>query len=154
MACNCRNKQEMVDMTNAAITDKVIVEDSRAEAVSINLKQCYECAKKHVSRAKEEFKEYHTGYPEHIKNLMMSMRVAEADIRGAFLKWCEVQAQLDMGAGELLGRDINGDTMKFSHVKVAKAIRKERLQLNTDPLYVPDFDELLVQIQLLEHSAL
>lgn len=124
------------------------------EAKEIELKQCYECAKKHLSRAKEEFKEYHTGYPQHLKNLIQSTRVAEEDVRGAFLKWNEVQAQLDMSSGELLGRNVNFETMRQEHIKLANAIRTERLKLSGNPQYIPDFDSLLVQIQLLEYSTL
>lgn len=153
MGCNC-NKSRKVKTVNSATQEISATESSNSirEALEINLKQCYECAKKHVSRAKEEFKEYHTGYPQHIKNLMMSLKVAENDVRQAFLKWCEVQAQLDMGAGELLGNGESATLTKQSHVALANAIRKERLQLNENPLYIPDFDELLVQIQLLEFA--
>lgn len=123
-----------------------------AEAKEIGLKQCYECAKKHLSRAKEEFKEYHTGYPQHSKNLIQSMRVAEADVAQAFLKWNEIQAQLDMSAGELLGREVNVDKVRSEHIELANDIRTERLKFNDNPLYIPRFDELLVRIQVLEYS--
>lgn len=133
---------------------EALPEITTTEAREIGLKQCYECAKKHLSRAKEEFKEYHTGYPKHIKNLIQSTRVAEEDVRGAFLKWNEVQAQLDMSSGELLGRDVNFTKLRNEHIRLANNIRTERLKFSGNPLYIPDFDNLLVQIQVLEYSTL
>ena len=141
MSCSCRQ--------GSSNTTSVKRQDSVAEAKEIGLKQCYECAKKHLSRAKEEFKEYHLGYPEHIKNLIQSVRVAENDVREAFLKWNEIQAQLDMSSGELLGRDY-GTTVHDKHLEIAQAIRSERLKLSNNPRYIPMFDDLLVAIQQLE----
>ena len=135
-------------------TKPVLSVNSEAEAFEIGLKQCYECAKKHLARAKEEFKEYHTGYPGHIKNLIQSTRVAEDSVRQAFLTWTEVQAQLDMSAGELLGSEANQLQMREEHISLANRIREERLKLNDNPLYVPEFDDLLVAIHQLEYQTL
>lgn len=132
----------------------VPAEDPVKEAISMDLKQCYECAKKHVARAQILFEEYHTGYPQHIKNLMLSLKVAEADVKKAFLKWQRVQAHLDMSANELLGNEANSPTMDTRHLEVARKIREVRIDLNTDPLYVPDFNSLLVAIQLLEYAEI
>ena len=129
-----------------------LVPEVMAEARDIGLKQCYECAKKHLSRAKEEFKEYHTGYPQHVKNLIQSLRVAESDISQAFLKWNEIQAQLDMSAGELLGKEVNFNKLRSEHIELANDVRLERLRFNENPLYIPRFDELLIRIQVLEYS--
>ena len=152
MACTCtkiKNKQP-----SSGPVPKSPVIDSVVEARSINLAQCYECAKKHLSRAKEEFKEYHTGYPTHIKNLMQSIRVTEAEVRRAFLKWEEIQGQLDMSAGELLGREVNELDLKDAHIQLANKIRIERLKFNENPMYIPDFDQLLVDIHYLEYATI
>lgn len=140
--CNRSKAQSSVHRSKSAAAQ---------EALAIGLPQCYECARKHLSRAKEEFKEFHTGYPTHIKNLILSMRVAETEVRKAYLAWCEIQAQLDMGAGELLGTDANGVHMWDTHVDLANAIRNERVKLSADPLYVPNFDELLVRLQVITY---
>lgn len=147
MGCNCHKKTET--KAQAVNTTPLLVV---AEAADVGLPQCYECAKKHLSRAKEEFKEYHTGYPQHIKNLIQSVRAAENDVREAFLKWNEIQAQLDMSAGEFLGRDVNKEKLKAEHIAIANDIRLERLRLNENPNYIPRFDDLLVRIQVLEYS--
>ena len=143
MGCNCRKQRN---------ANKV--PDSITEAKDIDLPRCYECAKKHLSRAKEEFKEYHTGYPQHVKNLIQSSRAAESDIRGACLKWMEIQAQLDMSSGELLGRDVNGSELHTEHIQLANKIREERIKFNDNPFYIPQFDELLLSIHVLEYRDL
>lgn len=127
---------------------------SEMEAHEINLKQCYLCTKKHIGRAKEFFQEYHTGYPDHIKNLMMSTRIAENTIRKAFLLWQQAMSQLNMAEGELLGDRSNELKMREEHLSLANRIRTERLKLSDDPLYVPDFDQLLVDIHILQLRVL
>lgn len=124
------------------------------DAKEINLEQCYLCAKKHVSRARDFFEEYHTKYPDHIKNLIESVRVAEQDVMRAFLLWQRVMSQMNMGEGELLGNDLNRLTMRKEHIALANRIRDERIKLSDDPLYSPDFDTLLVEIHLLQHKVL
>lgn len=124
------------------------------DAAEIGLEQCYLCAKKHVERAKDFFEEYHTKYPSHIKNLIESARVAEIDVRRAFLVWQRIMGQMNMGEGELLGKDLNALTMRKEHIDLANKIREERIKLSDDPLYSPDFDTLLVEIHLLQHKVL
>lgn len=125
------------------------------EALEIDIISCYECVKKHIGRAQAFFEEYHTGYSVHIKNLMNSLKVAEEEVQRAFLLWQKTQAQLDMASGELLGNDLNEDTMSRDHIQLANDIRAARLRLNQDPLYVPNFDVMLLRVQLLEfgHSV-
>lgn len=154
MGCSCRKTNVMKTPSTPIEVTEASPEITIAEARSIGLNQCYECAKKHLSRAKEEFREYHTGYSNHIKNLIQSVHAAEEEVRKAFLKWAEVQAQLDMSAGELLGRDANFNKLCREHIQLANSIRTERLKLSSNPLYIPDFDNLLVQIQVLEYSTL
>lgn len=124
------------------------------DAREINLEQCYLCAKKHVERAREFFEEYHTKYPDHIKNLIESVRVAEHDVMRAFLTWQRIMGQLNMGEGELLGKDLNNLTMRQEHITLANRIRDERIKLSDDPLYSPDFDTILVEIHLLQHRVI
>lgn len=127
---------------------------SEAEAAEINLNQCYLCAKKHVVRAQEFFQEYHTGYPDHVKNLVHSVKVAESKVMMAFLLYQKIMGQLNMAEGELLGRDANGLALKEEHVSLANRLRNQRLRLSDDPLYVPDFDQLLVDINILQYRVL
>lgn len=156
MSCACRKSKQTASAEEPRVTkiEHLAEYDAVAEALANDLPQCYECAKKHLSRAQIFFEEYHTGYPQHIKNLMCSLRVAEEEVRRAYLDWCKILAHLDMAANELLGNDINGKRLKKDHVDLAAKIREVRLKLGSDPLYVPDFDSLLVSVQLLALVAL
>ena len=124
------------------------------EALENNLKSCYLCAKKHLVRAEIFFEEYHTGYPDHIKNLIESLKVSELSVKKAFLLWQRVMGQLDMAANEFLGNDINGSTMNQQHIAIANEIRNERIRLSDNTLYVPNFDDLLVKVHTIEHEML
>lgn len=124
------------------------------EAIENDLKSCYLCAKKHLVRAQIFFEEYHTGYPDHIKNLVQSLRVAEAQVRGAFLRWQKVMGHLDMAANELLGNDINSPNMSKEHIILANKIRDVRLRLSDNPLISINFDELITKVHLLQYKEL
>ena len=124
------------------------------EALENNLKSCYLCAKKHLVRAEIFFEEYHTGYPDHIKNLMESLQVSEQQVSKAFLLWQKIMGHLDMAANELLGNDANAETMNQEHVAVANEIRNERIKLSDNPLASPDFDNLIIKVHMLQHKAL
>lgn len=148
MSCACRKSKQNASGEPEQASAEVAVK----EAVEVDLPQCYECAKKHLARAQIFFEEYHTGYPDHIKNLMCSMRVAEKQIRSAYLAWNKVQAHMDMSANELLGREANKNKLSQAHVALACDIRNERVRLAEDPLYIPSFDRLLLSIQQLAYS--
>ena len=124
--------------------------DSAEYAAIVDLERCYLCAKKHIVAAKILFQEYHTGYSNHIKNLINSLRVSEEEVRDAFLKWQRIMGELNMGEAELLGNS----EIDEEHIKLANRIRDERIKLSDDTLYVPNFDDLLVAVQLLEQHLL
>lgn len=132
-------------------TVKSIVE---VEAENIALKNCYLCTKKHLARAQEFFQEYHTGYPDYIKNLVHSVKVAEDRVRAAFLWYQKAMAQMNMAEGELVGKDANGLTMREEHLSLANRIRTERLKLSDDPMHIPDFDQLLVDVNILQYRVM
>lgn len=150
MSCACRKTAKVSgeEVPHASIAAP------EAENKSYDLPQCYECTKKHLARAQIFFEEYHTGYPDHIKNLMCSMRVAEAEVRKAFLIWNKTQAHLDMAANELLGREVNGKRLSQDHLALACDIRNQRVELANNPLFIPKFDDLLIAVQKLEYSSL
>ena len=152
MSCNCRSNKA-ANVVATVVKDIHSAEHSaELEATANDLPQCYECAKKHLGRAQIFFEEYHTGYPQHIKNLMCSLRVAEEEVNRAYINWCKILAHLDMAANELLGNEVNGKRLCREHLNLACKIREARLKLGADPLYIPDFDSLLTSIQILEFA--
>ncbi len=143
-------KETISELTeHTAINTKLSIEVLRD---NIKLPQCYLCAKKHLSRAQIYFEEYHTGYPDRIRLMVQSMRVAESEINKAFQLYCKVLAHMDMSAGEFLGHTAEGVTIDKAHIATASRIREERIKLQDDPLYVPEFGKLLTDIQLLQYA--
>lgn len=136
--CNCKDKK--LKHTSSIRSDVV------EYAKQLDLPRCYLCAKKHISAAKTLFREYHTGYPNHIKNLMNSLRISEELIRSAFIKWQDIMGELNMAEAELLGNA----GMDEPHIALANKIRDERIKLSDEPLYVPNFDDLLVAVHKLQ----
>lgn len=160
MACGCRKKKEATAViatlpASGKSNEQIVAEvNAVAESFDIGLSQCYLCAKKHIGRARQFFEEYHNGYPDHIKNLVDTLFEAESDIYGAFQLWQSVQDQMDMAAGELLGNNKGGRSLKQDHIDLAVMIRKERLKFDQNPLYVPNFEELKYKIHRLQHTVL
>jgi hypothetical protein len=165
MACGCRkNKDQALSVVanNTAKTEtntKTLKELKRelsavSESLEIDLPQCYLCAKKHIGRAQQFFEEYHNGYPDHIRQLVDSMFEATSEVYRAFQLWEKTRSQMDMSAGELLGNSIGGKTFNQAHVSLAAEIREERLKLEQNPLYVPDFDRLKYKIHVLQQEAI
>lgn len=134
----------MTTLAPAAERDIEVV----SAAKQMDLSQCYLCAKKHIVAAKILFREYHTGYPNHIKNLINSLKVSERMVRDAFIKWQDIMGEMNMGEAELLGNE----DMDDKHIELANKIRDERIKLSDDPLYVPKFNDLLVAIHELQFT--
>lgn len=132
--------------SNAHTADSEVV----SHAKRLKLGQCYLCAKKHIVAAKILFREYHTGYPNHIKNLINSLKVSEDAVREAFIKWQDIMGEMNMGEAELLGNE----DMDDKHIELANKIRDERIKLSDDPLYVPKFNDLLVAVHTLQMAEL
>ena len=124
------------------------------DAEWLGLKQCYLCTKKHLAAAQILFGEYHTGYPDYIKTLIESTKVAESEVKKAFLLWQKIMAQLNMSENELLGKNANALKMREEHIALANKIRDARLMLSDDTLYSPDFDELLLDVHMLQHKVI
>lgn len=148
-----RLKQSDNSVVKASVSAIEVKEVSAQEAATeIALEQCYLCAKKHVGRAQIFFEEYHTGYSDRDKRLIESLQITEDTVKAAFLLKEKVQAHLDMGSGELVGHSTDGGVVDDMHIQVANAIRNERLKLQDNPMYVPNFEGMLVSIQQLQYS--
>lgn len=153
MSCRCLNTEKQsetikqrTERMNAEISEEM---NARPTDIPEGVSQCFECTKKHLSRAKIFFEEYHTGYPTYIKLAVNSAVWAEKAISEAYLMWCSVTGHLDMAGCELLGHDINIKLMPIrDRLKdLANKIRAERVKLMDDPLYIPDIDALLIEVQ-------
>lgn len=172
MACSCKKRSTMFSVkkkassvdtpTDVNTTDttadipKATEEDVAlvvAEALDVDLPQCYLCAKKHIGEAWVYFEELHTGYPDRLIRLVESFRVAEEEVSKAYILWQRTLAHLAMAGAELIGRRGELDTTLLEqHIAVANYIRNERINLQDNPLYVPDFEKMLIEVQKLQYA--
>ena len=124
------------------------------DALETDLANCYLCTKKHIVRAQILHEEVLTGYPEHVRNLISSLKVAEKEVNEAFLKWQRCMGHLNMAEAELLGNRLSAESMNKKHRALANEIRDERLKVSEDPNYPADYDTLLTKVHQLQFEAL
>lgn len=124
------------------------------DAIETDLVNCYLCTKKHIVRAQILHEEVLTGYPEHVRNLISSLKVAEKEVNEAFLKWQQCMGHLNMAEAELLGNRLSAESMNQRHRELANDIRAERLKVSEDPNYPADYDALLTKVHQLQFEVL
>lgn len=117
------------------------------------LNACFDCAKKHLGRAKAFYQEWLQGYPQHntlmYKEFTNSNEILE---RGYLLFWDSL-AQLDMSSCELVGNMIQLDNLyKIEIIQLANQIRKSRILFQQDSSKVPDWNKLRIDIQKLQNK--
>jgi len=121
------------------------------EDIIEGLDACFECAMKHLSRAKILYEEAVLGYPDHKQLLFNELTLSDKAVEAAFIKYSDAVAQMDMASCELVG-DLKGLSADYQTdiVELANSIRAARLALQDDPMQVPDFDELRITVKKLQ----
>lgn len=119
-----------------------------------SMRQCFLCAKKHLSRAMILHEEIHTGYAEYLPMLTGAMNGASVEVRRAFKLYMTILAHIDMCTSELVGLDgIRGYSTSYIPAQIlmlANEIRNERKKLEDDPTFSFDAMPLLERIQNLQ----
>lgn len=118
------------------------------------LNACFDCAKKHLGRAKAFYEEWLQGYPEHstlmYKQFTISNEVLE---RGYALFWDSL-SQLDMASSELVGNIVELQTnYKIEIIQLANKIRFARIKFQEDSEQIPDWNQLRIEIQKLQNKV-
>lgn len=118
-----------------------------------SLNACFDCAKKHLGRAKAFYEEWLQGYPQHntlmYKQFTYTNQVLE---RGYTLFWDSL-SQLDMSSNELIGNIIQLDiNFKIEIIELANTIRKARILFQDDSTQIPNWNKLRIQIQKLQNK--
>ena len=67
------------------------------------LSNCFNCCKKHLSRAKSLYEEWHQGYPDHGTLMYNEFTEANKAIEEGYVLFWDSLAQLDMASCELVG---------------------------------------------------
>lgn len=154
---SCRACKKKLVESGAVITSEKSLERQIMEYDDTidDLHQCFDCAKKHIGRAQIFYEEYHTGYPMHIKLSIECTSLVEMAVQQAFLKRRKAMAHMDMASCELVGDEQASQYKSFRSkiIELANRIRDIRLQMETDPLMAPPFDEILIEIQRLQYQT-
>lgn len=117
------------------------------------LSNCFECAKKHIVRAKTLCNEFYLGYPEHIQLMFNQFTQANKDVEQAFVLYWDILGELDMSSCELVGQLVNLDsTYREQIIQLANKIRTARINYQENIQNIPDWNNLLIEIQLLKNK--
>lgn len=112
------------------------------------LTNCFECAKKHLSRAKALYEELYLGYPDHLQMMFNEFTEANKDIEEAYSLYWDILGQLDMSSSELVGQIIDIPvSYREEIIELANVIRKARIAYQDDITQVPDWNKLRIEIQ-------
>lgn len=116
-----------------------------------NLPSCFDCAIKHISRAKTLFEEFLTGYPSHEKMMFNELDKGNTALEKAYLVYLDSMAHIDMASCELVGNLLNlPRNWQIEMIELANEIRAQRLLYQDDPTKIPDFDGLRLKIKKLQ----
>jgi hypothetical protein len=118
------------------------------------LNACFECVKKHLTRAKIFYEEWKLGYPEHSTLMYNSFIEANKTIEEGYVLFWDSLGQLDMASCELVGYEFSDLTSGFQAeiIELANKIRAARLLFQEDSNKVPNWNELRVEVQRLQNK--
>ena len=118
------------------------------------LTSCFECCKKHLSRAKIFYEEWKQGYPEHSTLMYQEFTEANKTLEEGYVLFWDSLGQLDMASNELVGShfsdlDSHG---QIELIELANKIRAARIAFQEDSEKVPDFDKLRIEVQKVQNK--
>lgn len=116
-----------------------------------NLTNCFDCAVKHIGRAKILHEEFLTGYPDHKPISYDELAKGNKALEQAYLIYLDSISQLDMASCELVGKLVDlPNEWAVEMIELANEIRAARLLYQDDSTKIPDFDELRLKIKKLQ----
>lgn len=119
----------------------------------IGLSNCFDCCKKHLSRAKAFYEEWHLGYPEHSTLMYNEFTEANKNIEEGYVLYWDSLGQLDMASCELVGNLINLDSgWQAEIIELANKIRTARILFQEDTTKIPNWNQLRVEVQRLQNK--
>lgn len=112
------------------------------------LTHCFECVKKHLTRAKILFEEMQLGYPDYKKMMFNEFTEANKEIEEAYSLYWDTIGQLDMASCELVGQVTDLPSKhQCDLIELANTIRFARLKFQENINQVPNWNKLRVEIQ-------
>ena len=118
------------------------------------LSNCFECTKKHLSRAKALYEEWHLGYPNHSSIMYNEFIEANKDIEEGYTKYWDSLGQIDMASCELVGDNFGllPNQIQLDMIELANKIRTARILFQEDSTKVPNWDQLRIDVQKLQNK--
>lgn len=105
----------------------------------LGLSNCFNCCKKHLSRAKAFYEEWHQGYPNHSTLMYNEFTEANKDIEEGYVLFWDSLGQLDMASSELVGNLIDLESgWQAEIIELANKIRTQRILFQEDSTKVPN----------------
>ena len=118
------------------------------------LDACFECAKKHLTRAKILYEEFLQGYPNHEPMMFNEFTTTNRVLEEAYAYYWDSLGQLDMASAELVGDFTNlPGTYQAELIELANEIRIARITYQEDLTKVPDWNKLRIDIQKLQNKT-
>lgn len=119
----------------------------------LGLSNCFNCCKKHLSRAKAFYEEWHQGYPNHSTLMYNEFTEANKDIEEGYVLFWDSLGQLDMASSELVGNLIDLESgWQAEIIELANKIRTQRILFQEDSTKVPNWNQLRVEVQKLQNK--
>ena len=119
----------------------------------LGLSNCFDCCKKHLSRAKAFYEEWHQGYPNHSTLMYNEFTEANKDIEEGYVLFWDSLGQLDMASSELVGNLIDLESgWQAEIIELANKIRTQRILFQEDSTKVPNWNQLRVEVQKLQNK--
>lgn len=119
------------------------------------LTNCFECSKKHLSRAKILWEEFNMKYPDHAALCFNEFTKANKNIEEAYCLYWDSLGHLDQASCELIGGNDFIDLPKgyqAEMIELANKIRIQRINYQNDLSFVPEWNKLRIDIQKLENK--
>ena len=119
------------------------------------LLNCFDCCKKHLSRAKILCEEWLQNYPEHGTLMFNEFTEANKVLEEAYMYYWDSLGQLDMASTELVGT-INSISLDSSWaieiINIANELRQARILFQENTNNIPDWNKLRVDVQKLQNK--
>jgi hypothetical protein len=152
------DNNKLVNLNNAHEFDITWIKPEKFISLGTDLidglVSCFDCCKKHISRAKVLYEEWHLGYPDHGTLMYNEFVEANKVIEEGLVLYWDSLAQLDMASCELVGYNIEhlDKTFNIEILELANKIRSARILFQENTTNVPDWNYLRVEVQKIQNK--
>lgn len=152
------NSSKLIDLNNAHEFDISWVQPDKFVSLGCDLinglVNCFDCCKKHLSRAKVLYEEWQLGYPEHGTLMYNEFVEANKTIEEGFVLYWDTLSHLDMASCELAGYNFEQLDKEFNVeiLELANKIRSARILFQENTQNVPNWNELRIEVQKLQNK--